>query len=772
MKVVAALLLAALLFAGPVAGSPDEKEDQTPPYGFDRMEIVKIGWNCFGLNPAKIDGDDCEDVIFVNNDKARIDIFLSRPEGVPPEEDVDDDEVNDLPRDRFFKKKELLTEKKVTAIELADVDGDGHVDIVYFGKPPELVVAYGDGKAGFTRTKTFDIEDASESAAALALGDLTGNGRVDIAFLTKKHTLVYHQSEKGELGEPERIPHGAKGIYAVDIADMNGDGKMDLVQVATNNARPIRVRFQEAEGSLGPEFALKIAPFRSIGLEDLKPGGGMEVLAIQRNSGLLRLLEMTRGSKEGEKIALGTVQIHPFTDAGGNKTRRMAIGDVNGDGRNDILVTEPGTAQVALHLQTETGAIGARRLFPSLSEADDLIVVDFDGDGRAEVVALSAKEKTAGISSLDADGRLSYPKALPISGEAKAMAAGDAEGDGKPDLFVVSKKDEKWVAFHLTAAEEGGITLVKEFVLENMNVKRDEPGDMVLTDIDHDGRADLLVFDRYKAMRTYRQKEDGSFEDMASGPDYGGGLVEKKRKKDTALIDIDGDGQQEFLVASKNFARTLRLENGRLTVKDQVNARSSASQIKAMAGLNLTGDEQLEVALLDSRGNMLTILEKDAAGVYQVAANFPVGTFNFEGLSAADLNGDGRKDLAILGRERFGVVIAGGANYELKEIHSFESPLKDAWLNDYAVGDLNADGKQDLALIEARGNRIEIVTLDAEKGFKHRIKWRVFEKKIHGGRGRRGGSQPYEVQTGDLNGDGKADLVIFVHDRMVVYLQE
>lgn len=775
MKAASALLLALIVFVGPAAALPDDSstsKTDASTYGFDRMEIVKVGWGCQSLRTAKIDADDLDDVVFINNPKARIDIFLSRPDGAELEADASDKEPNDLPAERFFKKEELLTEKEVTAIQVRDVDGDGHVDITYYGKPPELVISYGDGKAGFPRTKSFAVENAMETSSALAIGDLDGNGKADIAFLTKKETLLYHQSEKGEFGEPLRIPHGAKSIYGVSIEDLDGDGKNDLVQVAGNNARPIRVRFQLTGGALGPEYALKMAPYRTLGFENFGDGGGAEVVAIQRNSGLLRLLEVAKAEKEGARIDLGTVQIHPFPESGGSKTRKMAIGDVNGDGRNDILVTEPGTAQVALHLQTAAGEVGARQLFPSLSEADDLIAADFDGDGKVEAVALSVKEKTAGISALDADGRLSFPKALPIKGEPKAMAAGDMNADGKPDLVVISKVEKEWKGYLLTAGEDGGLVLASEFVFESMVVNKHEPGGLVAADLDQDGRLDLLVFDRYKTMRTYRQKEDGTFEDLASGADYGGGLVEKKKQRDTALIDLDGDGKLEFLVASKNFARALGLEKGRLTVKDQVNARSSASQIKAMAGIDLTGDGKLEVALLDSQGNMLTILEKDASGVFQVAANFPVGTFAFEGLYAADLNGDGKDDLAILGKGRLGVLIAGGTDWELRELHSFESPLKEAWLNDYTIADLNADGKPDLALIEARGNAIEIVSLDKEKGFKHCAKWRVFEKKIHGANADRGGSNPFDINTGDLNGDGRADLLIFAHDRLIVYLQE
>jgi hypothetical protein len=778
---LAALLSISLLLAPYASGQPDEgqpdkkkagKKEAVAPYGFATVEIYKIGWNCFSLRKAKIDGDACEDIVFVNNAKARIDIFLPRPDGVEPETDESDLEVNEFPEDRFFLKKELLTEKDVSALAIGDFNKDGKTDIAYYGKPPELVIAFGDGEAGFGKKREFAIEDGLSASSALAGGDLNGDGRDDLAYLTKKHTLLYYQNDAGEMAEPVRIPHGAKGVYAVGILDLNGDGKKDLVEVAGNNARPIRVRFQEAGGALGPEFSLKMAPFRSITFEDVDPNPGEEIVTIQRNSGLVRMLKLAEGEAKSGGIALGAVQIHPFEEASGGKGHQVATGDVDGDGRRDVLVTEPGTAQVALHLQTKDGAIGPRRLFPSLSETESVIAEDFAGDGKVEIVVLSSKEKTAGISALDADGRLSYPASLPIQGEPKAMAAGDLNGNGKPDLFVVTKHEDKWHGSVLSPAEAGELKLAKTFVLDKLNVKKDEPGAAMVIDADQDGRADVLLFDRYKAMRTLHQGEDGAFTDISDRPDYGGGLVEKKKRKDVSAIDLDGDGKKEFVVASKNFARALILSDGRWTVKDQVNARGSASQIKSMTGIDLTGDGQPEVALLDSQGNMLTILKRDESGVFQVAANFPVGTFTFEGLTAADLNGDGKEDLSILGRNRFGLVLAGGVDYELAEVHSFESPIKDAFLNDMAIGDLNGDGRPDVALTDARNHMIEILSIDPEKGFQHQLKWKVFQKKIHGSGGGARGSQPFDINTVDVNGDGLADLAVFVHDRLVIYPQE
>lgn len=760
---LSSLLLALLLLPWTVSAAGDEPG--APPFGFSGMRILKLDGGGFGLAASDFDGDGIADLAVVNNAKARIDLYLSRPGGAPAAKPDEDAKPNDLPEDARVEKKEVLTEKEVTSFVVADLNGDGRVDLAFYGKPKELVVLAGNGDGSFVESRTFPVTDGAEGRGALAAGDLNGDGRADLALLTEKQVALVLAREDGTLSEPVRVPRAVAQVSALGIADLDGDGRKDLLQFAAEHPRPVRVRFQESDGTLGPEIGLSMPPFRTIDVRDLVPGGGAEILAVPRTSGLFRMMALssrTDGEKAGE---LGSLRIFPFADERSSKPRRLAVGDLDGDGRNDVVVTEPGTAQVALYRQAADGRLASPRLYPSLSETEAIAVADLDGDGRAEVAVLSGKEDAVGISTLDAEGRLPFPRSLTVAGKPRAMAAGDLDGDGKPDLVVVTK-GETWQA----RVFSGAAVEPRVVDLPGLDPKRDDADALTIHDIDQDGRADLLLYDRYKMIRAFTANPDGSFANAAAGADYAGSLVEKKSPADTAVADLTGDGKPEFLVASQNFARGFVLEKGRLTVKDQVNARGSGSRIQCVAAADLDGDGSPEVLFLDGDGNVLTRLSRGKAGVYEAVANQPIGDFAFEGLTVAELNGDGVPDVIVLGRDRFGVLYSGASEIELREVSGFESVTKDGYLYGFAIGDLNADGRPDLAIADTRNNMIELKWVDEKGQFHHGLKWRVFQEKMH--EPRRSGGEPRELVTGDFDGDGRVDLAILVHDRLILYRQD
>ncbi|MHC4939052.1 MAG: FG-GAP repeat domain-containing protein [Planctomycetota bacterium] len=731
------LLLASLLFA-------DEK-----PYGFDGMEIYKLEWKTVRLTPADLDGDGLTDLLVANNRKAKIDVLLRRKEPVPLEARRGEKLPNDLDYDRFFEKREILTEKEVFSLIAADLNGDGAIDVSYFGRPEELVVAYGDGKGNFPRSARFPAADGSTLRRGLAAADLNGDGRTDLAHVGKAFTAVYYQTEKGTLAEPRKLPHSDKGVAVLQTVDVNGDGRTDLVHMLPNDPRSVRVRFQESDGTLGPALALETTPWRIGAFGNYDGKAGSELTVIQRSSGVLRTLAITSKESSDRPLGLGDPLLYAFESTGGKKARSVAVGDVNGDGRNDVVVSEPDTAQVALYLQREDGRLASREKFPSLANIDSVRVSDLDGDKRAEVIVLSKTENTVGVASLTKEGRLPFPRLLELPGKPLAI-------DARPQLVVVYEKDK------VRHARIGD----KDVVLEGV---KSGPDAVLATDFNQDGRFDLVLLDRFGKARVWLGAEEGKFAEAKSGG-AAAGMLNRLDAGAVSLADVNGDQKTELLVSSKNFARALRLgAGGSPEVVDQANGASPRSQVKGAVAADFDGDGKPEIALFDRDGNRVTLLKRGKTGVFGVVGNIPVGTLEFRSMHATDLNGDGRSDLLLAGRTRFAVLHAQGRSHELTERHTYERREEFSSLGYFGHGDLNGNGGVDLAVIDRGKRSLVIVSYDASRGFVERLVWPVYEKKMHENEKQGGGAR--EIAVADFDGDGKDDIAVLIHDRVIVYRQ-
>jgi hypothetical protein len=754
---------AALLLLACAAAAQDEAR----PYGFQGHEIYKLDPKIWLLTPCDVDGDGLEDLLVANNDRARIDVFLRRREPVPWKGKSGGTDVNELVYDRFFERKEVLAEKQIMSLAAADLDADGHLDVAFYGKPEELVVAFGDGKGAFPATRTWALAEGS----AVAAGDLNGDGRADLVLLQRSATAILYQAAKGGLAEPVVFPHAEEGASGVVVQDLDGDGRKDLVLLSGSSARSVRVRFQRGDGRLGAELALETTPWRELEVLDIDPSPGAEVVVVQRTSGVLRVLRLARGGAGPERpVPLGSVELHAFEETRGGKPRSMAIGDVDGDGRHDIVVTEPALAQVAVYLQDAQGGLGGRKLFPSLANAEAVRVADLDGDGAGEVLVLSVTERAVGRSRWEKD-RLTFPELLKLPGTPKALEAADSDGDGKVDLAVVVEVDDDRKAM-LFLRDGSGALAAKPLEVALGSKKKPLDGLLVL-DVDHDGRGDLLGFDQFGPLRVWRAVPEGGFKDLGEGgADYRGGLAFELSPGNANRGDLDGDGKPELLVATKNYARALVLEGDPpvLTVKDQANGATPRSQIKGVAALDLDGDGTAEAALYDADKKAVTILKRDDAGVFAVAGNVPVGDFKYQQLFAEDVSGDGRKDLVLFGDNRFGVLYAGGDTWELKELHSVESSVEGAHFGAFAAGDLNGDGHRDLAVLDRGKRAIQVLSYDPQKGFAEQLHFPVYEMKLHE-EDRRAEGGAHAIVVADLDGDGGDDVAILVHDRLIAYLQ-
>jgi hypothetical protein len=206
-------------------------------------------------------------------------------------------------------------------------------------------------------------------------------------------------------------------------------------------------------------------------------------------------------------------------------------------------------------------------------------------------------------------------------------------------------------------------------------------------------------------------------------------------------------------------------------VKEQINGASRDSLIVGAAPLRNGTNGIASIFMLDSAGKQLTLSERDKAGVWQVVRNLPLPFTEFTALRAVGLGSSNANSLALIGINAVGTLATSGQVWEYAELDSYETPIKDGRLTDVIAGDLNNDGRKDLVFLETAKNYLDLVTYEKPHQLVPATRWQVFEERSFRSR-RNDMIEPREAVVADVTGDGKADLIVLVHDRILVYPQE
>jgi len=766
------LILLSALLLGPAALAQPPSRKLADYFGFLPLELYKLDSRIANLQLKDLDGDKTSDVIVTNNGRSRIDLLLSTKK--PDDEQAPRPfrkDANDLEYDKRMRLVSIPVNKAVVSLDTGDFNGDGKPDLVFYGTPSEVIILFNEGQGRFGSPKKINTGDAVQRPGALTVGDLDQDGLDDLVLLTDKELIFVYQTAPGSLGEPERVPHTAANPWLVKILDMDGDGARDLVIVDSESDHPIHVRFATNEKKLGPEqrFALEVPSAIAFGDIDGRPG--TEILVIEAQSGRAKVLSLDQsaGDEANKRGRLAFFALPLGTERG----RSLAIGDINGDRRKDVIVTDPANAQVSVYFQTGHSGLSSGQTFPSLGSTRTVRLAHRDGDAKDEVYVLSEQEKQIGRSVFEND-RLSFPSPLTLAGDPVAMDVAQLDGDKNLEILYIarskpsvgSKPGVDYFELRALTREKSGKLRPKSWggveavALPDVTAV---PSAIKTLDVNHDGQADLLIFKEYEAPRLVLGQKQG-----APRPFSGSlGPVSNAAPAGVSLMNLDGPA---VIVAQNTFARRVLLDpDGHWDIKDQYNAGRNSAQIVGAAALDTDGDGTKEIVLLDRATKSLLFLAKKD-GVYRPSGSLLVGSINFAGMEVADLDGDGRDDLLIAGTDRFGVLQTGRTGQRLKTIASYESKHHEARLGDLATGDVNGDGVPDVVFSDVGQQSLEIATYGGDPDLIPATVFKLFERKTFRNIG--DGIEPRDMTIGDVDGDGRADIVLIVHDRVVILRQD
>jgi len=746
-----------------------------PGLVFTGPEIFPIDQTISLLHAADLNGDGLNDLVVANNLRSKIMLLYNQTGKTNAKTVVDSSqplEINQLPPGSRFRIDSIPVDEHISAMVVTDLNGDGKPDIAFYGDGKDLEVVYNHGTNGWSDPKRWHIDNGRTDANALAEGDLNGDGRADLVLLGDNGSLYFlPQLADHTLGEPQKIAYSGTP-EAAQIVDVNGDGRKDLLLVDWDSPTPFRFRLQSASGQLGPEIYFKSPPIRSYTADNLEGDAKNYVVTIAQSSGRAEVSQFIRKPAEPLSGAFrqGQFQILPLTKTDAAQ-RGVLWADVNGDGRPDLLVAQPDSGQISVYLQQPDGSLAEPQTFSTLAGVSQLAAADWNDDGKSEIFLLSQSENAVGVTQFDKNGRLPFPALLPIDGKPLVMAVGALRPGAKPALAMIV--DQNGQRFLVIRTADGKIRTQKLSETFTSN-----PVAMAIQDVNQDGLPDLVVLIPYEKIKVLLQKSDGNFDEKDVDPP--GGAMERPW---LTSVDVDGDGKPELLLPQKNFVRAVVLEKETETagatnrsewvfrVKDQINGSWSDSRIVGATALRNGTNPAPSIFLLDAEHGCLTLCERDAAGVWQVRRNVQLPVSDFNGVQSVSLGGPDTHSIAFLGQNAVAWMPLGGEVWNLEALDGYDTPIKDGNLNDVSAGDLNGDGRKELIFLETAKNYLDIVNFTRQHKLAPAIRWQVFEQ--HTFRGATDAlPEPREALVANVTGGKKNDLIVVVHDRILVYPQE
>ena len=630
-------------------------------------------------------------------------------------------------------------------IAVADFNGDGIADvaIVRFTSN-DVAVLLGDGKGGFSPAPGSPFAKVG-ATDAMAIGDFNGDGNPDIALTdgTSKSVTVLVGDGKGGFSVDGNGPFAVGASpFSIAVGDFNGDGWEDMAvgNFVDNTVSVLlgdgRGGFTAAAGSpvslgtLSPS-ALAVGDFNRDGKQDLAVG----ILSTN-------MPVVLQGNGSG-----GFSLVSTPTLVGLGRVISIAVADFNGDGIPDLATAFAGhTGEVDVWLGDGSGKFPTGTPFVVLATPYSIAATDVNGDGFQDLV-FATEGPLLRVYQGNGKGGFAEIQGSPIQvgspinvdNNPGYSAVGDFNGDGKPDVAVTNSQGNS-----LTVLLNSLPAIVANPAALTFYSETGQPaptGIPVTVSSAQTGSTYTVASNQPWLSANPTSNATGSPTKVtvsANQSSLAAGTF-------TGIVSYSAPG---FFDAKTTVTLNVANPSGAL-ITAPASPFAVGSKPVYVAEADFNGDGKPDLAVVNQGSNNVTVLLGDGAGGFAPAPGSPFDVgISPTALAIGDFNGDGKADVAVINQAGNDVgVLLGDGSGRFTGVGSLQfvgtSPRS------IVVGDFNGDGKLDFAVANSGDNNVTVLLGDGFGAFS-KAPGSPFAV----------GASPLSIATGDFNGDGKLDLVV------------
>jgi FG-GAP-like repeat len=576
-------------------------------------------------------------------------------------------------------------------VALGDFTGDGRLDAVVacFGSYGAVLHVNMGGFGGLLLAGP-GLVPLSSAPSSVACGDFDGDGDLDAALV---HTALGEASillgnGHGLLQVAAVVDVGGVHPEDLTVVDLDADGDPDL---ATANSLSNDVSV--LRGAAGAAFAPpQVAPAGNVPLAltaaDLD-GDGSPDLAVAANSS--RGVVLLAGTGDGGLQPAGVVRI-------GAGAVAVAAGDLDAVGHDDLVGVDPSTGFAVVSLSRGCGPPESALALPAGPACWEADVADFDTDGWPDVVAVEpfySPQLFIHHGSASGDFMPSVPLSLPGNSDPMSLHAVDMDGDGAPDLVMCLQNDEL-----ITVAQglgDGSFAPPKPWWAGH------GPMSLAIADFSLDGRLDFVVSASEDFGLWYlQQKPSGAFASASYVP------VDDWSPGDIAVGDLDEDGWLD-IVGTREFQGDLLVLMAEAPGSWGAPVEQAlATQPEDLVLADLGGDGHLDALTADGDARSVSVFTGNGQGGFAppVAHALPGAAPTVD---VGDVDSDGALDVLACSTPDDSLVVLRGLGGGLLDAAIAFGLGEGEGVRELRLADANADGRLDAVTANSTSGDVSVL---------------------------------------------------------------